>query len=463
MSNSPLTGSRNNMFKSWLMAAALAVGLAACGGGGGGGEPVAQAPVAETPTTPVTPVSPVTPVTPVTPADPVTPTVPVPPPAESRFYASWTAAMQDASAGWPGSAPIAPQTFNNQTVRQVVRLSLAGDSVRLKLSNRFGKAPVTFNAVRVARSLDGGTDIDASTDRPVTFEGQATLTLAAGAEATSDAVALPVAALSKLTVSMYFAGSTAMPTVHSDGRQAAYIVPGNQVSAASMQPAGQDIRESYYALTAVEAFSAQPAKVVVAFGDSLTDGFGSTMGGNTRYPNYLDDRLKAAGQVRTGVVNAGISGNRWVNDFAGLNGNSRFDRDVLDVSGVTHAILLLGINDIGFAVEPLPSQPVTAQQIIDAMSASIHRANARGVNVMVGTLMPFKGAGYYSEAGEAKRQAVNEWIRNQGIAAVIDFDQVMRSPSDPAMLNPIYDSGDHLHVNNAGFAAMASAVDLSRL
>jgi lysophospholipase L1-like esterase len=434
---------RRDVLKSWLAAIAMTGGLAACGGGGGGGS-ASTDPVAETPTPP-----------------PATITTPAPP--ENKFYASWTAAMQDATASLPGSAAPAAQSFNNQTLRQVVRLSLGGETVRVKLSNRFGKGPATVSTVRVARSLSGGSEIDAATDRLVTFGGQTSVTLAAGAEVTSDAVALPVTALSRLAVSMYFGGSTSMPTVHADGRQPAYIVAGNQSSAASLQASAQDTRESYFGLTAVETSSTQPTKLVVAFGDSLTDGFGSTFGGAARYPNLLDDRLKAAGNARTGVVNAGISGNRWLNDFAGPSGNSRFERDVLAVTGVTHAIVLLGINDIGFSVEPLPSQEVSAQQIIDSISAVVTKANARGVKVLIGTLLPYRGASYYSTAGEAKRQAVNAWIRNQSIAGTVDFDQLLRSASDATVLNPAYDSGDHLHPNNAGYAAMASAVDLAKL
>jgi lysophospholipase L1-like esterase len=427
----------------------LAVGAAACGGGGGGGGTSTPPPDGGGSVTPVTP----------------PPVTPGPGTAESRSYASWTAPMLDATADLPGLPARTAETFNNQSVRQVMRLSLGGDNIRIKLSNLFGKAPVTFSGVHVAKSssaVQGG--IDTGTDRSVTFGGQASITLAAGTEILSDAVALPVAALESVAVTLYFAAPTSMATMHAVGRQTTFIVPGNQLSAAATAAAPGDLRQAYYGVTAIEASSTQATKVLVAFGDSMMDGLGSTPDANRRFPNQLDDRLKAAGLARTGVVNAGIGGNRWLHDFAGPSGNSRFDRDVLKGSGVTAVLILEGINDIGFAVEPAPSQEVSADQIISAIGAAVAKAKARGLKVFLGTLLPYKGAGYYSESGEAKRQAVNAWIRSgSSVDGVVDFDAALRSASDPRVLNPAYDSGDHLHPNDAGYAAMAAAVDISRL
>lgn len=440
---------RSDLLKSLLAAAILVLGLSGCGGGGGGGEGSVAAADATAPTT-------------TTPGTGTTTTVTNPPPAQSSYYASWTAALQDATATLPGgTAPAAP-SFENQTIRQVVRLSLGGDTLRIKVSNLFGKAAVTYSGVRVARS-NGGSTIETGSDRAVTFGGQGSVSLAPGAQSFSDPVALPVAALSHIAVSLYFAGPASMPTMHTSARQTAYVAAGNQSSAPSIAAVGADRRDSYFGLGAVETASADSTKVVVAFGDSMTDGFGSAMDADRRYPNLLDDRLKAAGLTRTGVVNAGIGGNRWVHDFAGPRGNSRFDRDVLGVSGATHALILMGINDIGFAVDPAPSQEVSAQQIIDSIATAVARSRASGVQVLLGTLLPYKGAGYFSQAGETKRQTVNAWIRGNPDAAVVDFDLVMRNPADPAALNPAYDSGDHLHPNDAGYAAMAGAVDLARL
>jgi lysophospholipase L1-like esterase len=383
--------------------------------------------------------------------------------AQSKYYASWTGSLSNAAQPFPGAAAPAPQTFNNQTVRHVLRLSLGGDTLRIKVSNLFGTAPITFSGVRVAKST-GQSNIDVGTDRPVTFNNQASLTLPAGAEILSDAIALPTAPLSNIAVSMYFQTPTPVATVHALAREIAYLGAGNQLSAPSIPAAAADQRQAYYGLTAVETSSTEPTKVVVAFGDSITDGFNSTVGAAKRYPNQLDDRLKAAGFVRTGVVNAGISGNRWLNDVAGPNGNSRFDRDVINVLGVTHTIILLGINDIGFSAALAPQQAVSVAQITTSMTTAIAKAKARGIKVYLGTLLPFKGAAYYSEEGEAKRQAVNAFIRNnRDIDGVIDFDKVMQNPADPLTMNPTYDSGDHLHPNDVGYGAMATSINLANL
>ncbi|HWI83303.1 SGNH/GDSL hydrolase family protein [Ramlibacter sp.] len=371
--------------------------------------------------------------------------------------------MVDATANVPGAAPQVAPTFNNQTVRQVLRLSLGGDTLRIKLSNLFGKAPLTFSGVRVARST-GGSSIDVSSDFAVTFNGQTAVTVPVGGEVYSDIVPLATAPLANLAVSMYFAGAVTIGTIHPVARQTAYSIPGNQLSTGTLATASVDPWAPYYALAAVETSSTEATRLVVAFGDSHTDGVGSTTDAAKRFPNLLDDRLKAAGLRRTGIVNEGIGGNRWLNDFAGPSGNSRLDRDLLNVPGATHAIILMGINDIGFSVSPAPSQDVTAEQITGAIANAVTRAKGRGIKVALGTLLPYKGADYFSAAGETKRQAVNAWIRaSSGADAVIDFDAVMRSSADPAVLNPAYDSGDHLHPNDAGYAAMAAAVDLATL
>ena len=382
----------------------------------------------------------------------------------SAFFASWTASPVDTTATLPGLIPSAPRVFNNQTVRQVLRLSLAGDTLRIKISNLFGTGPVTFSGVRVARST-GQSSIDPSTDRAVTFSGQSSVTLGAGTELFSDTVALPVSTFDNLAVSMFFASLTSMPTAHPVARQTGFSGFGNQLSAASIQ-GNVDPDAPYFGLTTVETSSTETTKVVVAFGDSLTDGSGSSLDTAKRYPNQVDDRLKAAGFRRTGVVNSGIGGNRWLHDVAGTAGTSRFERDVLAVAGVTHTIILLGINDIGFSVEtPSAGQEVSAQQIIAAITSAAASAKARGIKVFLCTLLPYKGAGYFSDAGEVKRQAVNAAIRSSGAAVdgVIDFDVVMRSAIDPAVINPAFDAGDHLHANDAGYAAMAAAIDLAKL
>ena len=378
----------------------------------------------------------------------------------TSFYASWGAALRDST----GTPPYTPETFSNQTLRQVVRLSLGGDTVRVRLSNRFGKTPVTFDSVHIAKSLAVTSDIDTATDRALTFNGLVSVTIPAGAEALSDPAALTVTALTNLAITTYFASPTAMPTVHSDAYQTAYVSTGNHVSDMTIVAPGYfDRREQWFGLAAVEVSSGQAAKVIVAFGDSLIDGRGAEMDGARRFPDLLDNKLKAAGLSRVGTINSGMGGNRWINDFVGPNGSGRFQRDVLDVAGVTDVIMLMGINDIGFSVEPFPSQAVSANQIIAAIASAAAQAKAHGIKVFLGTLLPFRPASTYSAEGEAKRQAVNAWIRaNQDVDGVIDFDLALRDPADPTRLLPEYDSGDHLHPTDAGYAAMANAVDLRK-
>lgn len=415
----PLTVARRTAIKSFFAATALAAGLFGCGGGN------------DTP-------------------------------LESRYYASWTASMLDATQARAGTTPPVAQVFTDQSVRHVLRLSLGGDAFRIKVSNLFGKAPITFSGVQVARST-GGSSIDVSSSRAVTFNTQASVTVAAGTELLSDPIAFPVTPLTNVAVTMYFAAPTTVATVHAVGRQTAYIGAGNQLSAATIPAAATEQRQSYYGLTAVEAASTEKANVVVTFGDSITDGTNSTVDAAKRYPNQLDDRLKAIGLTRTGVVNAGISGNRWINDITGPNGNGRFDRDVLNVPGVTHTIILLGVNDLRNSFR-FPAEAVTTDQLIAAMGTAVSKSKANGLKVLVGTILPCKGEAFCPASVDAQRQIVNTWIRNnRDVDGIVDFDRVIQNPADPTAINPLYDSGDHLHPNDVGYGVMAAAIDLAKL
>ncbi|MEO8013454.1 MAG: SGNH/GDSL hydrolase family protein [Polaromonas sp.] len=380
---------------------------------------------------------------------------------ESKYYASWTGSMLDATQARAGTTPVV-QVFNNQSIRHVLRLSLGGDAMRVKVSNLFGKAPITFSGVQVAKST-GGSGIDVSSSQVVTFNGQPSVTVAAGTELLSDPVTTPVTPLSNIAVTLYFASPTTLNTVHALGRQTAYIGAGNQLSSAAIPAPTSEQRQSYYGLTAVEASSASKTNIVVTFGDSITDGFNSTVDAAKRYPNQLDDRLKAAGLARTGVANAGISGNRWINDITGPNGNGRFDRDVLNVPGVTHTIILLGVNDIRNSFR-FPAEAVTTDQLVTSMTTAVTKSKAKGVKVILGTILPCKGETFCPASVDSQRQVLNTWIRNnKDVDGVVDFDQVMQNPLDPAAMNPVYDSGDHLHPNDVGYGAMANAIDLAKL
>ena len=381
---------------------------------------------------------------------------PFPSTAEATWLAAWTAAPD--SAGPP---------FEQQSLRQIARTSIGGSRVRVRLSNLFGAAPVRIGPVRVAAHASGSAIIP-GTDRPVTFSGKSTVTLAAGADALSDPVAFQVTALQELAVSLYLPSGAAVSTVHSTALQTTYIARGDQTTAAAWSNASTD--HSRYFLTDVEVERDGPAKAVVIIGDSITDGVGSTRDANARWPDALAARLQAHPALASiAVVNAGIAGNRILNDgvapFIGPSSLSRYDRDALDKPGVRWIILLQGSNDIS-ATDMLdtPKDRVTPAQIIAGMQTLIARAHARGIAVWGATMLPRGGVRkpfVTTAAGTAARASVNTWIRSSSaFDAVIDFERVMGDPDRPDRLLPAYDSGDHLHPNDAGYRAMAAAVDL---
>ena len=379
-------------------------------------------------------------------------------------YAAWSAAQQDYNEPFPAAPP--PLAFNNQTLRQVLRVAIGGEQVRVRFSNVFGKAPLTIHGARVARSA-GGSSIEPASDTELKFNGQASVTIPAGGELWSDAAALEVQAQGDLAVSMFLAAATPVATVHSWSLQTHYVAAGNALSQETLP--GAETRSSYYFLSGVDVLTSAKAHVAVAIGDSITDGAGTTPDTQRRWTNYLARRLQAAASAGTvSVVNAGIAGGRMISNGVGPRGVDRFDRDVLSQSGVSHVIILLGINDIAFPAFG-PNQEVTLEQMTAGMQSMIDQAKAKGLKVYVGTLLPFKGATvfgqpYYRDEFESKRQAFNDWIRsNTAIDHVIDFDRAIRDPANPLAMLPAYDSGDHLHPNDKGAEAMAEAVELSLL
>jgi lysophospholipase L1-like esterase len=380
----------------------------------------------------------------------------------SAWYASWAAAQQDYNEPFPTPPP--PFSFNNQTIRQILHTSIGGEQVRVRFGNLFGKTALKIDGAHIARSA-GGASIAPGTDTELTFNGSTSVELAAGSELWSDAAALKVGPEDDLAVSVFLASATPVATVHRFALQTHYVVSGQALSAETL--ASPEQRTSSYYVSGFDVRSSTRARVVVAFGDSITDGVGTTPDTNHRWPNLLSRRLRAEAGVGTvSVVNAGIAGGRLLTDNLGPKGVDRFDRDVLGQSGVSHVVFVLGINDIGFPAF-VPNQTVTVEQMTAGMQSMIDKARARGIKVLAGTLLPFKnataqGRPYYSAEFEAKRQAYNSWIRsNTGIDEVIDFDKALQDPSDPLALLPAYDSGDHLHPSDQGAEAMANAVDLS--
>jgi lysophospholipase L1-like esterase len=304
---------------------------------------------------------------------------------------------------------------------------------------------------------DGG--IVPGSDRTVTFGGEPTTVAPEHAPVVSDPVALVVPPLAKLAISIHLPAGAKAPTVHSHAAATAWIAPGDQTAAirlAQPQRFGQRL-----IIAGVDVETARPAGVIVAIGDSITDGARATNDADTRWPDQLAARLQRAGMRNTGVANLGIGGNRVLKDGSGLNALARFDRDVLSVPGLRHVIVLEGVNDIGTAHRDKAPDPPSADDIIDGYRQMIARAHDRGAKIHFGTIVPYKGAAYWSEAGEAVRIAVNAWIRtNKEADGFVDFDRAIRDPADPAKMGEPYDGGDNLHPNDAGFKAMADAVDL---
>ncbi|WP_369059731.1 SGNH/GDSL hydrolase family protein [Caulobacter sp. 73W] len=335
--------------------------------------------------------------------------------------------------------PVGPAAVTNATLRQVVRVTASGLRVRLRVSNEYGATPLVLGAVKLANGPQA---------RVVTFGGKGAVSIPASAPMLSDPIDLPVGAFDELTVSLFLPQETTLP----GHRLRQRLASGDQTAATIEAP----VMRLGALVTGVEVERARKGAVIVAIGDSITEGTGSTAGEWRAWPDQLADRLKGVA-----VVNAGIGGNRLLNNVSGPSGLSRFDRDVLAVSGVTHVMVLEGINDIGRATRPeFAHQPVPAEDLINGYRQIIARAHARGLKAIGATIPPYEGANYFTEGGEATRQAVNTWIRtSKAFDGYADFDAATRDPANPRRLRAEFHSGDWLHPSDAGYAAMAGAVD----
>ncbi|XVU20995.1 SGNH/GDSL hydrolase family protein [Actinoplanes sp. CA-054009] len=384
------------------------------------------------------------------------------------WVASWAAAPTTIP-------PTPPLVLAAQTVRHVVHLSAGGDELRVRVTNEFGTTPLRLGAVRVALRAGAGasTAIIPGTDRRVTFGNRAEAIVPAGAPLLSDPVRLHVAPGADLAVSLFLPARTPVTTLAAFAFQDNVIAEGDVTAARTLNPV-QTIGQ-YLFLSGVSVRDRGSA--IVALGDSITNGANTQNNLNHRWPDLLAARLRAAGLER-GVANVGISGNRLLHDpnpapgseaetfanYFGHSGLRRFDRDVVAQPGAGHLIVLLGVNDLGHPGTVAPvSEVVTADDLIAGHRQLIARAHAAGITAIGATILPFKGdtLGFYSEANERKRDVLNRWIRSGGeYDGVIDFDRAMGDPADRLRLNPPYDSGDGLHPNDAGMAAMADAVPL---
>jgi lysophospholipase L1-like esterase len=297
-----------------------------------------------------------------------------------------------------------------------------------------------------------------ASDHALTFSGKAAFTIPPGAEIISDPLDLDVPKLGDLVISVYVPGEVPAPTTHGTGLHTTYISKtGDSTAAPSIADATTS--QAWYLISSVDVMAPADTRLVVAYGDSITDGATSTPDTDSSWPSQLARRLlgnKTTANVA--IVNQGISGNRVLSDGAGVSALARFDRDVLAQPGVQWLIVMEGINDIGRS----SADPVTAEDLIAAHKQMIERAHMRGIKVIGATLTPFAGAAYYTDEGEAMRMALNQWIRTgKAYDAVIDFDAATRDPDNPKQIRPAYNIRDHLHPNDAGYKAMADAFDLS--
>ncbi|MGR6915749.1 SGNH/GDSL hydrolase family protein [[Actinomadura] parvosata] len=375
------------------------------------------------------------------------------------WRAAWMAAPQRASTGFEPNW--SEEGFSGQSVRQIVRLTAGGSSLRIRLSNDYGPSPVHLTGATVAYAGQGASLRPGSVHR-LTFDSAPSADLPAHGTLTSDPVRLRIEPFQSVAVTLYFAGTTGPATFHSQAYATSYRAQGDHATDTTATAFTQTTHSWYYlSRVDVAAGKDQQGQAVVTFGDSITDGFGSTNDADNRYPDELAEQLAARGASRP-VLNAGIGGNLVLNDSAWYGDRSavRFRRDALDQPGVGTVVILQGVNDIGFSESDTPTYKpapvVSANELIAGHRRLIRQAHDRGIKVVGATLLPFKGSDHWGPHAAAVSDAVNEWIRTSGeYDAVVDLDRAMAAPDDPDVLNPVYDSGDHLHPNNAGYTAMA--------
>jgi lysophospholipase L1-like esterase len=366
--------------------------------------------------------------------------------AQDHWVETWTASQQTQRVAGPD--------FNSQTVRMIVRSTIGGKRARLEFANTYGTTPLEIGAAHIAiRAKDS--EIVPSSDRELMVNGKRSFAIPPGAVMVTDPVDLDIPKLTDLAVSVYVPGAGSRQTQHSLGLHTTYISASGNVAG---QPSIADAQttQSWYWLSSIEVMAPAATSAIVAFGDSITEGYHSTPDTNRMWPAVFEERLLSkSGGPQFAVVNEAISGNQILHDRMGVNALARFDHDVLARAGVKWVVILEGINDFGMS-----AGAVTADEVIAGLRQMIDRAHAHGISVVGATLLPYEGAMYATDKGELSRTAVNQWIRTGGAYdGVIDFEAVTKDPTHPTRMKPEFDSGDHLHPNDTGYKAMADAVD----
>jgi lysophospholipase L1-like esterase len=386
------------------------------------------------------------------------------PRAAASWLGSWASSQQIPE---PQNA-LPPQALRDATLRQIVHLTVGGRTLRVRLSNVFGTAPLRIIAAHLAVPVSRATGrIDPATDRALTFAGRPWVSIPAGADYYSDPVAFEARPLSDLAITLYLAAPPQGQTSHPGSRETSFLLHGDHVADARLPHAARV--DHWFFISGVDVRERAPGVAIVTLGDSITDGHATADNSDTRWPDDLARRLQASPATRdVSVLNVGTGGNRLLLDGLGPNALARFDRDVLAQTGARYLIVLEGVNDLGTATRLAPISAAQhrrlVRRIIAAYEQIILRAHAHGISVIGGTITPYRGSDYYhpAAASEADRRAINAWIREPGhFDAVLDFARVVRDPKHPDRLLPAYDSGDHLHPSPAGYGAMAAAIPLS--
>lgn len=372
-------------------------------------------------------------------------------PALAKWVGTWATSQQLVESS---NMPPSPGLSGN-TLRQVVRVSIGGNKLRLNFSNEYGTSPVTMNSVHLAESAGSGS-IKSGTDKVLSFGGKEAVTIPAGKTVTSDTFDYNLTKMTNMAVTIYFGSTSTALTGHPGSRTTSYILSGNKVDSLSMTSAATTAH--WYIVSGIDVFVDDSYKAVVALGDSITDGRGSTTDGNDRWTDDLALRLLGnTATSKVAMLNHGIGGNAVLTGGLGPTTITRFDRDVLGQSGVRYLMILDGVNDIGSS-----SNTQVATDLINAFKTFISKAHQKDILVYGITILPFGGSQYDSTIHEQARQTVNNWIRTSGsFDAVIDLEAAVQDPSNKTKLLSAYDSGDHLHPNSEGYKKIASMIDLA--